>query len=132
MNEQLMRFLGLCRRAGRLIWGADSVNKAIRERKALLVLCTADLSANSARDIAYAAQQAGVPLCTLNGAKEELGFAIGKVCGVICVTDKGFADKILTMLHEEQITDDKGHFPPEQNPHTPHTQIRRNNHGYDD
>lgn len=98
MNERLMSFLGLCRRAGRLAWGADAALKAIREHKALLVLRTADLSENSAGNIAFAAERAGVPMRTLDCTKQELGFSIGKVCGVICITDRGFADKILTML----------------------------------
>ena len=98
MNDRLLSFLGLCRRAGFLIWGADAVERAIRERKALLVLCTADLSANSAGDAAFAAERAGVPQRTLSCTKDELGFAIGKRCGVVCVTDRGFADKILTMI----------------------------------
>ena len=98
MNDRLMNFLGLCRRAGFLVWGADSVEKAIHGRKALLVLCTADLSANSARDVDFAARQAGIPLRTLACTKDELGFAIGRVCGTVAVTDRGFADKILTML----------------------------------
>ena len=102
MNDRLLSFLGLCRRAGKLVWGADAATKAIREHKALLALCTADLSANSAGDIAFAAEKAGIPLRTLNVTKEELGFAIGKLCGVVCVTDRGFADRILTMLNEEQ------------------------------
>lgn len=98
MNDRLMRFLGLCRRAGFLVWGADSVLKAIRERRALLVLCTADLSENSARDVRFGAEKSDIPLRVLDCTKEELGFAIGKLCGVIAVTDRGFADKILTML----------------------------------
>ena len=98
MNDRLLSFLGLCRRAGCLVWGADAAQKAIREHKAKLALCTADLSANSAGDIAFAAEKAGIPLRTLDCTKDELGFAIGRVCGIVCVTDRGFADKILTMI----------------------------------
>lgn len=102
MNERLLNFLGLCRRAGKLTWGADTVERAVREHKVLLVLCTADLSANSARDLVYTAQKCSVELRTLECTKDELGFAIGKYSGAVGVTDRGFADKILTMLNEEQ------------------------------
>lgn len=98
MNDRLLNFLGLCRRAGKLLWGADTVERAIREHRAHFVLITADLSLNSARDIAFAAEKTGTPLHTLACTKDELDFAIGKRSGVIAVTDKGFADKILTML----------------------------------
>ena len=36
MNDRLLSFLGLCKRAGYLISGADTVVRAVREKKALL------------------------------------------------------------------------------------------------
>ena len=98
MNDRLLQFLGLCKRAGYLISGADTVTKAMREHKALLVLTVSDLSANTAGDIAYAVQRYGIAHRVLPCTKEELSFALGRHCGVICVTDKGFADKILKMI----------------------------------
>lgn len=101
MNDRLMNFLGLCKRAGYLITGADTVTRAIRDGKALLVLAASDASPNSTKNVRYAADSCCVPLKTLNRSKEELSFALGKHCGVICVTDRGFADKILLMISEE-------------------------------
>ena len=98
MNDRLLNFLGLCKRAGYLISGADTVVRAIRDGKALLVLIAADQSPNSANDVLFAARQKGVTQRTLTCTKKELGFALGKHCGVVCITDKGFADKILTMM----------------------------------
>jgi len=98
MNDRLLNFLGLCMRAGYLIYGADTVTKAIRDKKALLVLLAQDLSPHSAKDMTFAAERDGVPIRTLPYPKEELSFALGRYCGVIAVTDKGFADKILTLL----------------------------------
>lgn len=98
MNDRLLNFLGLCKRAGYLISGADTVIRAIRERKALLVLIAADQSPNSTKNVLFAAEQAGVTVKTLDRSKEELSFALGKHCGIICVTDRGFADKLLTMI----------------------------------
>ena len=101
MNDRLLSFLGLCKRAGYLISGADTVTKAMKEHKALLVLTANDFSDNSLKSIEKAAVQYGVPLRMLSRNKEALSFALGKHCGVICITDKGFADKILTMISEE-------------------------------
>ena len=98
MNEKLLSFLGLCRRAGYLIFGADTVIKAMKEHKALLVLTANDFSDNSKKHVEKAAVRYGVPIRTLGCDKETLSFALGKHCGVICITDKGFADKILTMI----------------------------------
>ena len=102
MNNRLLSFLGLCRRAGYMILGADTVIKAIKEGKALLVLTADDLSPNSARDIGFAAGEKGVELKKLGCGKDELSFAVGKYCGVVCITDRGFAEKILEMIEKSE------------------------------
>lgn len=101
MNDRLLSFLGLCKRAGYLISGADTVIKSMREHKALLALTANDFSDNSLKNVRKTAEEYKVPLKTLGYTKDELSFALGKHCGVISVTDKGFADKILVMLSEE-------------------------------
>ena len=101
MNDRLLSFLGLCKRAGYLISGADTVVRSMKEHKALLALTASDFSDNSRKSVEKAAAETGVPLRTLNRSKEELSFSLGKHCGVVSVTDKGFADKILAMLSEE-------------------------------
>lgn len=100
MNDRLLSFLGLCKRAGYLITGADTVIKSMRDHKALLVLTANDFSDNSLKNVRKAADEYKITLKTLDYPKEELSFALGKHCGVIGITDKGFADKILTMLCE--------------------------------
>lgn len=97
-NDRLLSFLGICKRAGRLVSGADTVTKTVNEGKATLVLCASDVSENSAKQVLRAAREHGVPVKKLPYPKEELSFALGKLCGIICTTDKGFADKILTMI----------------------------------
>ena len=97
-NDRLLSFLGLCKRAGYLISGDDTVTKAARDGKALLILTAADLSANSAGDLSFAAERYGVRLIQLKCSKDELSFALGKHCGIVGVTDKGFADKLLTLI----------------------------------
>ena len=53
------------------------------------------------KNVEKAAAEYKVPLKTIDYTKDELSFALGKHCGVICVTDKGFADKILILMSEE-------------------------------
>jgi ribosomal protein L7Ae-like RNA K-turn-binding protein len=98
MNDRLLSFLGLCKRAGQLISGADTVVRTMKDNKALLVLAANDFSDNSLKNVEKASVQYQIPLRTLPRSKEELSFALGKHCGVVCITDKGFADKILTMI----------------------------------
>ena len=97
-NDKLLSFLGLCKRAGYLISGADTVTRAVNEGKALLVLYASDVSDNSLKGVLRAAQDKNIPARKLPRGKEELSFALGKHCGIICTTDNGFAQKILTMI----------------------------------
>ncbi len=101
MNDRLLSFLGLCKRAGYLISGTDTVIRSMKEKKALLVLTASDFSENSRKNVEKAAAEYQAPLRRLTCSKDELSFALGKHCGVISVTDKGFADKILTMMSED-------------------------------
>ena len=101
-NDKLLNFLGLCKRAGYLISGADTVTRAVNEGKALLVLYALDVSDNSIKGVLRAAQDKNVPARQLPRNKEELSFALGKHCGIICTTDQGFAKKILTLLESDE------------------------------
>ena len=97
-NDRLLSFLGICKRAGSLITGAESVTKTVSEKKALLVLYASDISENSLKAVSRAADENGVAVRELPRTKEELSFALGKLSGIICVTDEGFVRKILTMI----------------------------------
>ena len=98
-NDRLLSFLGLCKRAGCLLSGAETVTKAAREGKAKLVLYASDVSGNSLKGVVRAAEECGVAVRELPRSKEELSFALGKHCGIVCTTDSGFADKILDLIN---------------------------------
>lgn len=107
-NDRLLSFLGLCKRAGYLISGADTVTRAINEGKALLVLYASDVSDNSLKGVLKAAHYKDIPARRLPRTKDELSFALGKHCGIICTTDNGFAKKILTLLESDEGSSDNG------------------------
>ena len=101
-NDRLLSFLGLCKRAGYLISGAETVTKAINDDKALLMLYASDASANSLKNVLKTAKVNDVPALMLDRSKEELSFALGKHCGIVGITDRGFADKIQSMIDESK------------------------------
>lgn len=98
-NDRLLSFLGLCKRAGRLISGAETVTKAVNEGKAVLVLYASDVSENSLKQVLKAARAKNVPARGISRSKDELSFALGKHCGIVCTTDTGFAEKILDLIN---------------------------------
>ena len=100
-NDRLLSFLGLCKRAGKLISGAETVTKAISEHKALLALYASDVSQNSLKSVLNAAQTENIPVRMLARTKDELSFALGKYCAIIGISDRGFADKLLDLTEQE-------------------------------
>ncbi len=103
MNDRLLSLLGLCRRAGRLVIGADPVKEAIDTHKAFLVICASDISQNTEKKIRIAVEAKGtVEYHSINRTKDELSFSLGKTCAVLAVIDKGFADKLTELINAEQ------------------------------
>ena len=45
--------------------------------------------------------ECNVKTLTMNRSKEEIGFALGKICGVMTTEDKGFADKLEQLIENE-------------------------------
>ncbi len=102
MNDKILSFLGLCRRAKKMVIGAEVVTESINSGNALLVLYADDFSQNSLKPVAAAAAAKGVPVLRLNRSKESVSRALGRLCGVLAVEDKGFADKLTQMILQEQ------------------------------
>ena len=71
-NDRLLNFLGICKRAGKLLSGAETVTKAVNEGKAQLVLYAADVSENSLKGVLRAADANHVTAKRIPQSKEEL------------------------------------------------------------
>lgn len=101
MNDRILSFLGLARRAGKLSLGFDpSVDAMIHGRTKLLLLCE-DLSERSKSKILKITDRTKTKIIFLNISMNEVGMAIGKTSGIISVDDEGFAKK-LVMLCEDK------------------------------
>ena len=99
--DKLLNFLGLCRRAGRLVTGNDIVIDAVENGDARLVIVASDISANTEKKLRRVCDELYVPILTVNRTKEELSVAIGKFAAVVAVTDKGFADKLTELINND-------------------------------
>ena len=102
MNDRLLSFLGICRRAGKLVIGNDPVKESIETEKALLVILASDISQNTLKKIKPVIEASQVPCYTANRTKDEISFSLGKACAVLSVTDNGFATKLCELLEAEQ------------------------------
>ena len=98
MNDRVLSFLGICRRAKKLVIGAEVTEESVRCGKSRLVLHAADASPNSLKRVRRAAQEQNVPVLCAERSKEELSHALGRLCAVLSVEDEGFAKMLREMI----------------------------------
>lgn len=101
MNDKLMSFLGLCRKAGFLTIGANPTIDSVKARRARLVVMAKDFSKNSAKPVLEAVRDYSVKALKIDRSKEDLSLAVGKLCAVCCVEDEGFAKKLILLIENE-------------------------------
>ncbi len=102
MNDRILSLLGLCRRAGKLVIGADPVIQSIHSGEAFVVLTASDFSQNSKKYVLKAVSDLNIQIITLNRTKDELSRSVGRMCGILSITDKGFSDKIQELILKEK------------------------------
>ena len=101
IENQVISFLGLCMRAGRIISGQEACVDLARQEEAALVLMDASVSENTRKRITDACHSHGVPLYELS--EGALGHAIGKKGSMMAALKAdGMAQKLLTLLQNEQ------------------------------
>ena len=97
-NEKLSGFLGLSRKAGKIVFGFDMTVEAMRKKTAELVLLSNDCSERTARNIKRIAEETGTEILILPLSMDEIGYAVAKRAGVLSVCDSGFSKKIKELL----------------------------------
>ena len=106
-KKNILGFIGLIKRAGKLTGGSDSVIAAIRKREAKLLIATTDVSPNTISkildNISYE-----IPMYRFD-TMEEMGHAISSPPrGIVAVTDEGFAAALDAKLTDyEEDTDNE-------------------------
>lgn len=92
--DKLLNFLGLCRRAGKLITGFDAVEETVLKGESQLVIVADDVSQNTQKKLSRTCEAHNVKLIKLNRSKEEISAAVGRFTATASVTDKGFSQNI--------------------------------------
>ena len=102
-NDLFLSTLGLARRAGKVLYGFDSVVE--NARKINVVFIASDSSLKTVQNIDFILQQYNVKSETVNYTKAELGYAIGtKPTGIIGIADTGFT-KLLKARISTEVTE---------------------------
>lgn len=95
MNNKLQSTISLCRRAGLLLLGFDQVKEAVQAGKVKAVFAAQDLSEKTKKEVGFFCEKGETPFCELPISMAEIKAAVGKGCGVLAVTEKGFAENLL-------------------------------------
>ena len=91
--DKAFSFLGLCRRAGKLMIGEDGVSGAARSGQAVLIMVASDTADNTKKKAGNLSRWYGIPLVSLPWDKDALGELLDKrVCAILALTDKGLAE----------------------------------------
>ncbi len=102
MQSDLLQFLGLMRRAGKLSVGEEGTGQAARAGKAKLILLALDASENAHDRAEGFARRSGAALVRLHADKAALASALGVAGGsMAAVCDAGFARALLEKFPEE-------------------------------
>ena len=97
MNDRLLSFLGIARKAGKLCFGKDAALEAIRKGKAKLVLLSSDLSEKTAEKMQMLCFESETSLLTMEETMDQLETIFRRRTGILCITDAGFAGKAHTL-----------------------------------
>lgn len=94
-NDRILSFLGLATKAGKVVSGEFSVEKAVKSMHAKLVIVAEDASDNTKKLFSDKCKFYHVPY-VVYGNKESLGLATGKMFrATVAITDDGFAKSLL-------------------------------------
>lgn len=101
MQDRVLSMIGLATKAGKVVSGEFSVEKAVKEKKAYMVIVADDASDNTKKMFTNMCTFYKVPIY-FYADKERIGRAIGKeMRASIGITDTGFADAIIKKLDND-------------------------------
>lgn len=97
-EAKILSFLGIATKAGKTCSGDETVESAIKNEKAVLVIVAADASENTKNKFRSMCKYRNIKYAEF-GTKELLGPRVGKDSRtVVGVIDKGFGNKLYEMI----------------------------------
>lgn len=97
-QPNVLSTLALCRRAGKLELGFDTVAQGVAsknpKKKVALVLTAEDLSPKSLKEMQFICSKHNMDISHLPAQMNELEKLLGKRVGIIGVTDEGLANML--------------------------------------
>ena len=97
--DKALNFLGMCKKAGKLLTGEDGVSGAARNGEAALIMTASDTASNTTKKALNLSEWGGAPHVRLPWDKDTLGELLDKrVCAILALTDRGMATALAEKL----------------------------------
>lgn len=104
MNDAFLSLLGLSKKAGKVVFGFETVKTAAEKGQAQIIFSACDLSLKTAKELKFICENLEVEHIETHYDMKTLGSAIGKMTGIVAVTDEGFTKSLKQKLsHKEDI-----------------------------
>ncbi len=100
MNNKFFQFLGLTKKAGKLIEGYNQCEEALSHGRGTLIILSEESATNTKDKFRRLAIKRVIPL--IEGiSNETLGKCLGRAeINVLCVNDKKMSNKLLSLWNE--------------------------------
>lgn len=103
MTERIYSFLGLARKANKLVSGDETCERSLKAGKVSLIIVAEDASKSTKEKFTNACNYRKVDI-RIFGEKELLGKFIGKdIRSVLAILEKGFANRAIQMIDDAKI-----------------------------
>lgn len=101
-NKRLLSVLGLCRKAGKIKYGFDSVKNALIKNEVRLIVFASDISEKTKEKTERLAAAQNIKTVDAQFTMSELAHALGleKNTAIAAICDKGFAKLFLSGTEE--------------------------------
>ncbi len=94
LNNPYLNFLGICRKAGKLVAGTEKCKALIKKNQVYLLIIANDISQKTEKEFVFLSKDEFKVIRTPYSL-DELASYLGVKAGVFAVTDKNFAQEIL-------------------------------------
>lgn len=102
LQSKTANLLTICRKAGKLVMGFDSVKEELIKGRAECILTASDTSPKTLKEVEFLCTKRGREVYKTDLTIAEISHLIGKNAAVIAVCDKGFAKRFLEYRAQEE------------------------------
>ena len=98
-NNSILNAIGLCKKAGKLVIGAESIDSAQATGTLKLIVVANDAAERTLRRATYHNVRNGIPLARLELTKADIGIILGgRERAIVGITDDGLAGMLLKRI----------------------------------